>query len=330
MVACRKVIACDVLLKDAGEMSFLAYDFAQVFVDGVNVAQTWRAGSLSGVSITSLSMFCSHPKASAQFAASAEPHVKTTERVAGFPTATAQVTILVSAYGRENFYTVGHSSEVQKGIIGDVKVHYRNVTGLSETPSVTLTGWKVHAMPLVQPGVVLKWPGERSLNTTQELISGRHRKPFESIHGAVWRADAHQQALAHHDPILADSPTFIHGFGRGERSLVPSSLGPVRVVTERHSGSQGEPASASTISSETPRSKLQTQHPTEWSVRQQQQLHVSRYTTAAADLDVESQVGHSAGIHNTLQSVQKPGEQLPHGPVFYRYIDPPVQKTCHC
>ena len=86
-----------------GYVKFVAYDLAQAYVDGVSVAETWRSGSLSGIPITALSSFCSHPTGvPASEAAS----------FTGRGAAVIELTLLVTSYGRENFYTVGHSSQV--------------------------------------------------------------------------------------------------------------------------------------------------------------------------------------------------------------------------
>lgn len=69
-----------------------------------------------------------------------------------------------------------------------------NTSDSDGQPSVTLQDWHVHAMPLVQPGRVLQWPQEAPQTTTADIIASPHRKPFDSMHGGVWRQAGHEAA----------------------------------------------------------------------------------------------------------------------------------------
>jgi hypothetical protein len=202
------------LRQGASALKFLAYDLTLIYADGVILAQAWRGSSLPGAALPGLNDFCAHPTADA--AGKSTPDAPTVE-----------LTLLVASYGRENFFTVGQRSEVQKGIVGDVVL-------LCSSSNVTLTDWQVYAMPLVQPGRVLRWPHAQPQDSTSSLIASPHRLPFDSMHGGVWRRarhagahSSHELATPAHDEGLADDRSGSSWLARrlgggGESSSAPA------------------------------------------------------------------------------------------------------------
>lgn len=91
-----------------GTLNVRAYDLLQVVVDGIIAGQLWRA-----------------KPSSLSFA-----HNVCTDAAAN-----VTVSLLVSTYGRDNFYVSGTPEEVLKGIVGAVMLKPADST------SVQLTGW---------------------------------------------------------------------------------------------------------------------------------------------------------------------------------------------
>jgi hypothetical protein len=137
-----------------GRLKVLAYDRALVRIGGQPAADLWRA---------------------------IPPHFLIPHSVCSSPDTQTEVTITVAAYGRDNFFVGGVSSALRKGIVGDV------VLTTSTGDVGTLTQWQVAAMPLVEPGRVLRWDGGPAETTTRELVQRGGRLPFGSLYGGAWR-----------------------------------------------------------------------------------------------------------------------------------------------
>lgn len=91
-----------------GTLTVRAYDFAQILVDGQVAGQLWRAKPSS---------------------------LALQDHVCSDATANASVSILVSTYGRDNFYVTGTPEEMLKGIVGAA------ILTAADTSTVKLTGW---------------------------------------------------------------------------------------------------------------------------------------------------------------------------------------------
>jgi hypothetical protein len=297
------------LQQGLGTLKFLAYDLAQVYANGVFVAQLWRAGSLSGVPVTSLSSFCPHPPSTA-------PH----DGPAGSQSlATVELTLLVASYGRENFFTVGQSSEVQKGIVGDVAIQwiYNVNTGhdsKNEVSNMTLTDWQVYATPLIQPGRVLRWPQGEPEKSTHDLISSRNRKPFDSMHGGVWRQKDHVEVSASQEDDTVGGASVLEPRSSGRLETLPLKL---QKQDERgdETGSQHdlhEDESADGIgmggrSQRSSQAVQQTNSPSQLS-----------QTITSSELNEGHDVQLGVAAEKKILSAVKQGQALVHGPVFYR------------
>lgn len=103
---CRTFVRCGLL--QSGTLNVRAYDLLQVVVDGIIAGKLWRA-----------------KPSSLWF-----PH-----NVCKDAEANVTVSLLVSTYGRDNFYVSGTAEEVLKGIVGAVRLKPADGT------SVQLTGW---------------------------------------------------------------------------------------------------------------------------------------------------------------------------------------------
>ena len=157
-----------------------AYDFAMIRVEGVRVGSVWRGYPRS----LHLRNHCTAP-----------------ERL-------VELSITVAAYGRDNFFPRGTPTALSKGIVGDVALQ------TSKGAKTVLHGWYIAAMPLVQPGIVLKWDGAEANVTTAELVRSDRRMPFDSKHAGVWHPESRTSQLAGSSSQewdrapVTDGPTF--------------------------------------------------------------------------------------------------------------------------
>ena len=74
----------------------------------------------------------------------------------------------------------GTAAALSKGMVGDVVV-----VAAGKAPHA-LSGWRVAAMPLVQPGRVLHSDGNAAELTMHQLLRSKNRLPFDSLHGEAW------------------------------------------------------------------------------------------------------------------------------------------------
>ena len=148
---CRTHLQCGEL--QSSWLYLRPFDLAHVRLDGRHIGTLWRA---------------------------IPPRLRVHKGDCGDPSATVELAITVFSYGRDNFFSGGVPSAISKGLVG----HVRLVPARGQ--SRALTGWRVAALPLVQPGRVLQWDGQPSKTTTAELVRQRERLPFDSLHGGAW------------------------------------------------------------------------------------------------------------------------------------------------
>jgi hypothetical protein len=188
MRLCRTHVHCKQL--QGSWLRFQALDLAHVRVDGVLVGSVWRA---------------------------IPPSIRLQATGCSRPGDMVELSITTFAYGRDNFFAKGTHTALSKGIIGDVVLAQPGHTAR------VLTGWKVAAMPLLEPGRVLRWGGRDAETSTRALVRSGERLPFDSLHGGVWRKDvleAREGAAPAGSPgawqrkLSGHGPTFYRCVGR--------------------------------------------------------------------------------------------------------------------
>lgn len=155
-----------------------AYDYAVVRVAGTRVGSIWRA---------------------------VPPHIHLRRHFCTDAERVVDLTVTVAAYGRDNFFPTGTPSALSKGVVGGIEL--TNASGKRQA----VQGWQLAAMPLVQPGRVLKWNGESAKMATHQLVRKKERMPYDSMHAGVWAARGgckgrEAQEWWHAEP--EDGPTF--------------------------------------------------------------------------------------------------------------------------